>query len=339
LLNFVSSTLADPDVTIQYQRQFLQVHTWLKAAGWVVLQSSNGTDYTGDGGSGVVDNIASTADVVHGNGGAARSWVVYQSPAAFSVTPVELLLVAEDTALPTLPEQIKHQVSMGTFAAGTDTVNPVAPVSSTHPGVGSAFYNFLPQNATTKANTHMHMAYSDVGDFWIGGSKDGTQLCELFFCMFSPDRTLTVEQGGPDNANHAWGWAFHGVNSQEGAILNGDAPGFTYTIIAPVSGDMTSLVTTQAKFIGPAIGVSTDGWPGGVSSAGGKPFHIPMDMILNQTSLPQNSYRGRVVDVEWSHPSLAPNIVDDAEAANPVRGVSLGSLWVQVESVQLPMML
>jgi hypothetical protein len=65
LLNFVSSTLADPDVTIQYQRQFLQVHTWLKAAGWVVLQSSNGTDYTGDGGSGVVDNIAGGQHCIH----------------------------------------------------------------------------------------------------------------------------------------------------------------------------------------------------------------------------------------------------------------------------------
>lgn len=190
-----------PQATVeeQYALAFLALHESLKAAGYTVVWSSNGTVADAS------DNVATTADVVQGdNTSSPRTWILYDPPAGMPDAGSWQLLVEPETIA-----GVSKNQGVDTYAdiLGFDTAT--ASVSSTPSPNGpdaistiQVDFDIRPwSNSEEWQGMWWHALWSDEGDFFFMTQEERFSPDDPFVKSVWLIRTDTAARAGTPAGN------------------------------------------------------------------------------------------------------------------------------------------
>jgi hypothetical protein len=297
-MNIPFSEGAGGDQAVQYRELFLTTHSLIKAAGWTVLRSSDGT--TAD----ATDNVSVVGDVVFGTAGSQTlTWVVYRSPVGWldASAVVHMLFSAENANSDTTPQAMRRYFSAGEFTGGTTTVLPTsASATTTHP----AGTNYVPW--TTAQTGYMFTQRSSRGDFRVGVKQAGNAS----FGFLEIIQANTDASGGGTSGNRFMFYA------EQGPTITNLAAGNSWR---GITADGSAVATTECGSVFSTI----SSWAAGLDSEGElitAPFEVFHDMTLGR-----GRWLGTLADV-WSTPAGTTfGLLDDSESAQVQRRVVVGS--------------
>lgn len=311
----------EADAEDQYRRTLLELHIWLKLAGWTVVFSSgnnNGAGFAADAN----DNITVLADVVFGtNTVEQHSYAVYQSPAGgepFGVNGGTSFIMwdANVSSASTTPQLVNFfsicAPDSYVLAGAPLTTRPVATLLARE---DTRSINFRP--AAGFVPQHVHRWRNNRGELIFIVSTDGTGFAESALWLTSPDNTeglnafalYAANAGGgaliPVQFTSASNWNSHWI---DGTIQNSH-PGFV---------SASSFMTA---------------WTAGQSDAATNPASAPIDFCVNSGI--NGRYFGRVVDMRATGPLLPPGTLDDSDTdGNPNRMMSVNGLLIPTDKTQ-----
>jgi hypothetical protein len=325
-LNHVIADGGTADLTEMYGNAFLELHTMLKLAGWTV-QASCGKAGGGALVADLNDNIGLVADVVPATAPTPHTWAIYEMPAGW---------IAGGTFQLGLDTRAGGKIHV--WLSGNQPFNLGAPVTTAIPTSPTGHRNtftgtdgFLPD--TVLVNAKCHSGYNDAGDFWFCSSKDAGASVQAGMYFFTPDRTLTPANGGPDHTDWAFMYYHHFYTFVPGVFA------------WPAHGDSNQ--TRGAHFDGSAFyawkfyssSAEVSNWVGGISAGSSKVHSAAMDHWIDVNTVGAGRWLGKAVDVRTVAAGAPINGVDNAEAGDTFRYISFSGLFLPVRATQLPLQL
>lgn len=309
------------DQALQYAQQVFAIISALRARGWTVARSSNGTTAS------AADNIATSADIVFGTEASqAHSWAALVPPTGKG-NPTggvnhRILINCNNSSADTTPQNIDIYLARGTYvggANGTTTTRPSILAGGVELAVLS--HNVIPWTAALAGSFCTWS--TDDGDLYVMAKANG----DSFF------RSLMWIRDDPDNAAGNYNMTIFAANSSTADIVtsgtmqvNGNHRAFL--------ADGTGAVSASAAY---CVSFNATLWTNGVEATTSR-VHLRDIEILNNASGAGARDFGALVDVLGGPTNVGWNQEDvDATAQNsnqwPVIHRTVGDLAMPCSAV------
>jgi len=251
------------------------------SAGWTVTQSSDGATTSAS------DLWSVYTDVVYGNGAAAHSWIVLQSPTDYPSTGNQVYFAIEWN--PIYAKGCYFYLATGDWTGGT--INSIGTGGGNQVTWGNYVAGFIPDGSPMK----YHIAYNTTGDVIFYNSLNSTGrvawgliINKLDGADPSDDYPLYAYSGADTNPT----WSQPACGYQSFCFSNmsdGGSKGF-WIDGTTLSSGQNKVYTMNNDFLTYVNGGDTSG-----SDINGKFSACPMFMATTSTG--EKAFRGRVVDI------------------------------------------
>lgn len=261
----------------QYQDLFLLYHAQLKARGYTVSRSSDGTTAADS------DLVSERADVIWGTGSQAKSWVLYYAPSGKGKQAgspgLGLLMLAQNINTDTTPNAVQFKMGAGALTtAGSHTIIPAFNSES------QLSFSSVPQNSDGAASTAIWTNSND--DLYVGFKRSGDVFFSSFLIVADDHRAFPLGCSG----NNGLFLIANGSTASTGAIVASMFSSGTMAVSA--SGAIQASVTANANVL------TATNWPAGKDAPSGL---VPFEelVVLNNSAASGGTtcrVHGRLID-------------------------------------------